>query len=160
AGSLDLSGAQLDAKVHLLNCYLPGTVDISDCSTRSIRLRGCDVHRLRAARCRVEGLLDLDGTTVHQGVRLDNAHVAGQLRLSHARRYRRLEESSAGTRMVDMYTPYSAQELADRGHDHWALWAGGLTVDGGAFLREMRIIGGIRLPGARFLGGLNMRGTV
>lgn len=161
-GSLDLSGAQLDAKVHLLNCYLPGTVDISDSSTRSIRLRSCHVHRLRAARCRVEGLLDLDGTTVHRGVRLDNAHVVGQLRMSHTRLHPRRGESAPETRMVDAFAPYSAQEIADRGveHDEWALWAGGLTVDGGAFLRRMHATAGVRLPGARFLGGLNMRGAV
>ncbi|GAB3900362.1 hypothetical protein GCM10027612_61890 [Microbispora bryophytorum subsp. camponoti] len=84
-GDLNLSDATIESKVHLLDCHIAGTVSLNDARTRGVRLRRCDIFRFRASRATVDGLLDLDGSVVHTGVRLDNAHVTGQLRLSGTR---------------------------------------------------------------------------
>ncbi len=156
-GSLDLSDAQITAKVHLLNCHLPGVVDFTDSTAKGVRLRGCDVQRLRAARSTIDGLLELDGSTVHRGIRLDNAHVTGQFRLSHVRVIAPARHGSSSTHKRDVLKPEPDPNERGHGQDDWALWAGGMTVDGGAFLRGMRAEGGLRLLGARFNGGLYLR---
>ncbi|WP_146607800.1 oxidoreductase [Spongiactinospora gelatinilytica] len=163
-GSFDLSDATVTAKVHLLNCHLADGVDITDITAHGIRLRGCDISRVRAARATVEGLFELDGSHIHRGVRLDNAHVSGQLRMSHARitaPLRRGHGENDGANKIDVRRPMSESELEERGYttDVWAVWAGGLTVDGGAFMRGLRASGGLRLIGARFNGGLYLRGA-
>lgn len=99
-------------------------------------------------------------------MRLDNAHVTGQLRLSGAR---------LGTPGQNPYrgTPPGAPSLLEQAHwsgpegsqeprtwESVALWAGGLVVDGSAFLRNMRATGGLRLIGARFASGLYLQGAV
>ncbi|WP_285778622.1 hypothetical protein [Microtetraspora sp. NBRC 13810] len=163
-GALDLSDAEITTKVHLLNCHLAETVDLTDSVTKGVRLRGCDLRRLRAGRCRIDGLLDLDGSTVHQGMRLDNTHVTGQFRLSRARvSAPRPGGDGGGERHLrDIRAPYSGEELKERGYvqDQWAVWAGGLSVDGGAFMRGLRATGGLRLIGTRFSGGLYLREAV
>ncbi|MEU6426702.1 hypothetical protein ABZ860_12455 [Microbispora sp. NPDC046973] len=162
-GDLNLSDATIEAKVHLLGCHIAGTVSFNDARTRGVRLRRCDIFRFRASRATVDGLLDLDGSVVHAGVRLDNAHVTGQLRLS-------------GTRLgTPGEAPYREPGAAPLGASSWngpegseeprtwesvALWAGGLVVDGSAFLRDMRATGGLRLIGARFSSGLYLQGAV
>ncbi|MCG5220023.1 hypothetical protein [Streptosporangium sp. KLBMP 9127] len=162
AGPLDLSDAQVTAKVHLLNCHLPDIVDLTDATTRGVRLRGCDILRVRGARSKIDGLFELDGSTVHRGIRLDNAHITGQFRLSHAKITAPQQHDPPGNHSQDIRKPYSKAEMKERGYvkDGWALWAGGMTVDGGAFLRGLRTEGGLRLIGARFNGGLYLRDAV
>ncbi|MBG0817116.1 pentapeptide repeat-containing protein [Planomonospora sp. ID82291] len=161
-GSLDLSDAAVGAKLHLLNCHLSGTVDLTDASTRGLRFRGCEMRRVRAARSTVDGLLEFDGSTLRGGLRLDNAHVTGQLRLSKTHLAAATEdEEPADAFLEDVRRPFSEAERRERGLDrhHWAMWAGGLVVDGGAFLRGLRATGGLRMTGARFLGGLYLQGA-
>ncbi|MFC4536159.1 hypothetical protein [Sphaerisporangium dianthi] len=174
-GMLDLSDATITSKLHLLNCHLPGTVSLTDATTKGMRFRGCDIHRIRAARATVDGLFELDSCTVHSGVRLDNAHVTGQLRLARARLMAPgMAEPGPGGRpgsdnhkasesyMEDARRPFAEAERQERGWDqnHWALWAGGLTVDGGAFCRDVQTVGGLRLIGARFNSGLYLQRAV
>ncbi|MBO3752888.1 hypothetical protein J5X84_43145 [Streptosporangiaceae bacterium NEAU-GS5] len=140
-GDLDLSDAVLSAKLHLVDCRLPGIVSLNDARTRGIRLRRCEVGRFRAGRATVDGLLDLSGSVVRHGVRLDNAHVTGQLRMSGAR-------ISAPSERI------SPPSEAGSTSPDYAIWAGGLRVEGGAFLRDLHTEGGLRLVGARFEGGL------
>ncbi|GGS69743.1 oxidoreductase [Planobispora rosea] len=158
-GDLDLSDAAVETKLHLLNCRLPGVVDFSDASTRGLRFRGCALGRVRAPRSTVDGLLEFDGSSL-RGLRLDNAHVTGQLRLSRAQVDPPREGDRTGTTMQDVRRPYSEAERRERGLDdgyRWAIWAGGLVVDGGAFLRGLRITGGLRMVGAKFHGGLYLQ---
>ncbi|WP_169950124.1 oxidoreductase [Microbispora sp. H11081] len=161
-GDLDLSDATIETKVHLLDCHLAGTVSLSDARTRGVRLRRCDVLHFRASRATVDGLLDLDGSVVHAGVRLDNAHVTGQLRLSGARL------GTPGAMPYRTQAPPWEQggwtgpegSKEPRTWESVALWAGGLVVDGSAFLRDLRATGGLRLIGARFSSGLYLEGAV
>ncbi|MDF5752219.1 hypothetical protein [Spongiactinospora sp. TRM90649] len=160
-GPLDLSDATVTSKIHLLNCLLTDVVDLTDASVHGVRLRGCDLHRLRGARCTVDGLLELDGSRVHRGIRLDNARVTGQLRMSHLHVAAPQRRGQNSVSKHDVRRPFSAAELEERGitADRWALWAGGLTVEGGAFMRELNATGGLRLIGGRFNGGLYLRGA-
>ncbi|MEV4068122.1 hypothetical protein AB0J22_49110, partial [Nonomuraea dietziae] len=138
-GVLDLSDAAIDATLYLLNCHLAETVDLTDATTRGVRLRGCELARFRGSRMRVDGLFELDGSTVHAGVRLDNARVEGQCRLSRAvltappRRTTTSESAFGDVREPEGDTGNTMHE--------WALWAGGLSVGGGTFLRGLRADG-------------------
>ncbi|WP_248963411.1 hypothetical protein [Sphaerisporangium perillae] len=162
-GMLNLSDAKVDTKLHLLSCHLPDTVALTDATTKGLRFRGCDIRRIRAARCTIDGLFDLDSCKVHAGVRLDNAHITGQLRLARAV-LTAPEKTSAASESYkeDTRRPFTEAEKRERGweQDHWALWAGGLTVDGGAFCRDLRTVGGIRMIGARFNSGLYLQRAV
>ncbi|WP_424531217.1 pentapeptide repeat-containing protein [Sphaerisporangium viridialbum] len=163
-GDVDLSDATLTTKLHLLNCHLSGVVSLTDATTKGMRFRGCDLRRIRAARCTVEGLFELDSCTVHAGVRLDNAHIAGQFRLSRTHLSAPDQPAAIASESFkeDRSRPLTEAEKRDRGWDpnHWALWAGGLTVDGGAFCRDLRTTGGLRLIGARFNSGLYLQRAV
>ncbi|WP_326823788.1 pentapeptide repeat-containing protein [Streptosporangium sp. NBC_01756] len=162
-GELNLSDAVLTGKLHLLNCHLSEVVSLTDATTSGVRFRGCEMERIRAARCTVNGLLELDGSTVRNGVRLDNAHVTGQFRLSRARLHAPGERFRASESWLeDARRPFTAAEMKERGlgQDQWAVWAGGLTVDGGAFLRDLRVTGGLRLIGAKFHGGIYLQRSV
>ncbi len=162
-GDLNLSDAVFTSKLHLLNCYIPGAVSLNDARTRGVRFRGCDIHRFKAGRAVIDGLFDLDGSTIRAGVRLDNTHVTGQFRLSRAT-IGTPEGASRGSEsyLTDARAPYTPEEMEARGftRSHTALWAGGLTVDGGAFLRGMRSTGTLRLIGARFNSGIYLQRSV
>ncbi|MEU4696433.1 hypothetical protein [Nonomuraea dietziae] len=156
-GVLDLSDAAIDATLYLLNCHLAETVDLTDATTRGVRLRGCELARFRGSRMRVDGLFELDGSTVRAGVRLDNARVEGQCRLSRAvltapPRRTTTSESAFG----DVREP---EGNAGNTMHEWALWAGGLSVGGGTFLRGLRADGALRLIGGDFPGGLYLEGA-
>ncbi|GLX94148.1 hypothetical protein [Herbidospora sp. NBRC 101105] len=155
-GDLDLAGAELTTTLHLIECQVGGVIDLVEAQTRALRLRDCDLLRLRAGRVRVDGVLDIGGCVVHDGIRLDNAHVSGQLRMSGCEigspaHWTLKEAGWAGNR----YTG----DPREQEQQHTALWAGGLVVEGGAFLRGMTVTGGLRLHGARFNGGLWLQHT-
>ncbi|GLX01605.1 hypothetical protein [Microtetraspora sp. NBRC 16547] len=162
-GDLNLSDAVFTSKLHLLNCYIPGAVSLNDARTRGVRFRGCDIRRFKAGRAVIDGLFDLDGSTIRAGVRLDNTRVTGQFRLSRAT-IGTPEDVSRGSEsfLEDTRAPYSREETETRGlaRSHTALWAGGLTVDGGAFLRGLRSTGTLRLIGARFNSGIYLQRSV
>jgi hypothetical protein len=134
AGRLDLAGADIAHTVHLASCRLDETVSIRDSATRTIRMTDCHVYDIDARMARIEGRLDLRRTTLRGGrLALTNAHVSGELILNGAT----LE--SGGT---------------------WALFAGGLFVEGAVFCRDgFRSRGGLRLLGAQLSGGLIMPGA-
>jgi hypothetical protein len=162
-GEINLSDATLTTKLHLLNCHIAGTIALTDATTKGVRFRGCDIHRIRAARSTIDGLFELDSCTVHAGIRLDNAHIAGQLRLAGAH-LSAPDPTPAASESVkeDRRRLFTDNERREWGWDrhHWVLWAGGLTVDGGAFCRDMRCAGGLRLIGARFNSGLYLQRAV
>ncbi|TKK83788.1 hypothetical protein FDA94_32265 [Herbidospora galbida] len=155
-GDLDLAGAELTTTLHLIECHVGGVIDLVEAQTRALRFRDCDLLRLRAGRARVDGVLDIGGCVVHDGIRLDNAHVSGQLRMSGCEigspvHWTLKEAGWAGTRY--------AGDPREQEQKQTALWAGGLVVEGGAFLRGMTVTGGLRLQGARFNGGLWLQHT-
>lgn len=163
AGTLDVSDAVLTGKLHMLNCYLPEDVSLTDTTTVGVRFRGCEMERIRAARCTVNGLLEFDGSTVRSGIRLDNAQVNGQFRLSRMRLSAPEGKPRASESMLeDARSPFTEAEMLERGigQSQWALWAGGMVVEGGAFIRDTRVTGGLRIIGAKFRGGLYLQRSV
>ncbi|MFF5207261.1 pentapeptide repeat-containing protein [Streptosporangium sp. NPDC000396] len=162
-GKLDLSDATLTGKLHLLNCYLPEAVSLADTTASGVRFRGCEMERVRAPRCTFNGLLELDGSTVRSGIRLDNAQVTGQLRFSKCHLSAPGEQSRATESWLeDVRRPLDARDMRERGLDQhqWALWAGGLTVNGGAFIRDTHVTGGLRIIGAKFHDGIYLQRSV
>lgn len=163
-GDLNLSDATIETKVHLVGCHIAGTLSLNDARTRGVRLRRCDVHRFEASRAKVDGLLDLTGSAFLRGVRLDNAHITGQLRLSGARLGTPGEapDASSGAPAGMNLSRWNGPDGSEdpRAWESVALWAGGLKVDGSAFLRHLRARGGLRLIGARFSSGLYLQGAV
>ncbi|MEV0586460.1 hypothetical protein [Nonomuraea sp. NPDC050310] len=161
-GTLDLSEGSVSSTLHLLNCHLPEALDLTDAGTRSIRLRGCDLLRLRGSRAKIDGLLELDASTVREGVRLDNARIEGQFRMNrstvHAPPRRERMSESGVEDVLDPSVPALASPFAWV-QQEWALWAGGLSVGGGVFLRSLRARGGLRLIGAVLPGGLYLQGA-
>ncbi|MDQ0777103.1 hypothetical protein QF026_005569 [Streptomyces aurantiacus] len=133
AGALDLAGADIAQTVRLDSCRFEEPVGLRGCATRSIRLAECWIPGVDARLARIEGRLDLRGTTV-DGDRfsLINTHISGELSLNEA------------TLSTD---------------DEWALFAGGLVMEGGVFCRGLTTRGGIRLLGAQLSGGLFMEGA-
>ncbi|WP_062429043.1 hypothetical protein [Herbidospora daliensis] len=155
-GDIDLGGADVTATLHLIECLVHGVIDLVEAQTKALRFRDCDVRRIRAGRARIDGVLDLGGSVLHEGIRLDNAHVSGQLRMSGCR----LGSPAAWTAPKSGWA--SAEYLGDPrelAQPHTAIWAGGLVVEGGAFLRGMTVTGGLRMHGARFNGGLWLQNT-
>ncbi|WP_221352754.1 oxidoreductase [Streptomyces beigongshangae] len=132
-GTLDLAGADIAQTIRLDSCRLEEPVGLRGCTTRSIRLAGCWVPGVEASMARIEGRLNLNGTTV-EGSRLSliNTHISGELVLSEA------------------------TLSADSG---WALFAGGLVMEGAVFGRRLTARGGLRLLGAQLSGGLFLDGA-
>ncbi|KAA0914995.1 oxidoreductase [Streptomyces apricus] len=133
-GRLDLAGADLVHTVHLASCRLDDAVSVRGSATRTIRMTGCHVYDVDAQMARIEGRLDLRGTTLRGGrLALTNAHVSGELVLDGT------TLDSGGT---------------------WALFAGGLVIEGAVFCRDgFRARGGLRMLGAQLSGGLIMSGA-
>ncbi|MFC4565455.1 hypothetical protein ACFO4E_26660 [Nocardiopsis mangrovi] len=133
-GSLDMSGAEIDHLLWLKDCHVDEAALFREASTRTIRMTGSRVPGVDAGLARIEGHLDVSGTTM-DGDRLSlvNASVTGELLLNGAR--------------------ISAP-------DEWAVFAGGLVMGGGVFCRDgFRARGGVRLMGAQLPGGLFMHGA-
>ncbi|MFE9684071.1 oxidoreductase [Streptomyces sp. NPDC006285] len=133
-GSLDLAGGDIAHAVHLTSCRLEGAVRLRGSATRTIRMNDCHVPDVDAQMARVEGRFDLRGTTLTGGrLALTNAHVSGELNLNGA-------------------------TLVSGGR--WALFAGGLVMEGAVFCRGgFTARGGLRLLGAQLPGGLFMDGA-
>lgn len=132
-GRLDLDGAEVGHALSLEQCRLEEAVSLFGASTRTIRIRDSWVPDVEAGLARIQGNLDLKRSVLEGGrLSLINAHLAGELRLTAAR----------------ISTP-----------GEWAVFAGGLVMEGGVFCRNLSTRGGVRLLGAQLPGGLFMQGA-
>lgn len=132
-GRLDLDGAEIGHVLWLEHCRLEEAVSLYGASTRTIRIKDCWVPGVEAGLARIQGQLDLK-RSVMEGERLSlvNAHLAGELNLNGAR------ISASG---------------------EWAVFAGGLVMEGSVFCKNLTTRGGVRLLGAQLPGGLFMQGA-
>lgn len=148
-GNLDLRDVTLTGELHLAGCAVEGEIHLIDATTRSVRLNECRIRRVHAARSTILGVLSLDGSTILQGVRLDDAYVSGVLRANRAEILapEKVAESPLDSEAPSPERPAPAVP--------WGVFAGGVKVDGGTFLRRS-MIEGIRIPGATLSGGLHM----
>lgn len=132
-GQLGLDGAEIEHVLSLEQCLLEEEVSLYGASTRTIRIRESRVPGVEAGLARIQGNLELTRSVLEGGrLSLINAHLAGELKLGGAR------ISAPG---------------------EWAVFAGGLVMEGGIFCRNLITRGGVRLVGAQLPGGLFMRGA-
>ncbi|MFC8512777.1 oxidoreductase [Streptomyces sp. NPDC057257] len=141
SGTLNLGGARIGHPVWFEDCWFDEGVNLFGAETRTVAITGSRVPGLEAGSTRIEGRLDLLGSTVEtmpvsafhreiSALSLTHAHVTGGVILNRA--------------------VLSAPE-------GWALSGGGLVADGGVFCSRMVVHGEVRLLGAQLSGGLFMR---
>lgn len=132
-GRLDLSGAEIPYTFAVEGCRLDEPVRLYGATTRTIVITESRVPGVDAELARIGGDLDLSRSAVEGGsLVLVNARMAGNLLLSDA-------------------------EIS--GPDEWAVWAGGIVVEGSVIGRRLTTRGGLRLPGAQLLSGLYLQGA-
>ncbi|MCC5033203.1 oxidoreductase [Streptomyces sp. WAC 00631] len=133
SGRLDLGGAEIAHTIRFEECRFEEDIGFSGAATRTITITRSRLRGIDAAMIRVEGRFDLRGSVLRGQLSLMNAHVTGELILSGA-------------------------QLSAPGD--WALFAGGLVMEGGVFCRAgFTADGGLRLLGAQLPGGLFMEGA-
>ncbi|MFE2106986.1 oxidoreductase [Kitasatospora sp. NPDC059463] len=140
-GRLDLRGLTAAGELRLEGCYFEEQVVLRDATLRSTSLSGCRVPGIDGWLLKVDGNLFFEKAVLDGRLTLTRAHITGELRLSGAR--------LTATEFLDGSEPDPSRV--------WALWAGGLVMDGGCFARHgFHARGGLRLVGTRFNGGLFM----
>jgi hypothetical protein len=84
-GVLDLEARELLCSLLLRNCWMAEPINLGDTVAPTIRLPGCQVPGLHAARLVTRGNLELSqGFTAHGPVDLSSAHIGGTLQLTDA----------------------------------------------------------------------------
>lgn len=81
-GTLDLAGGNIEPYVELKNCRFEREVLLPEAQFTTLRLVGCALPRLEAARLRTEGDLHLPRCVVEHGIRLTDAHIGTDLLLN------------------------------------------------------------------------------
>ncbi|MDH6221812.1 oxidoreductase [Streptomyces pseudovenezuelae] len=132
-GRFDLAGAEIGHMLWFEDCWFEESPSFYGAATRTVGIVGSQVPGMDATLARIEGTLNLQRSVVQGRLALMRARIAGELHLSEAM--------------------LSAS-------DGWALFAGGLVMEGAVFCRRgFTAHGGIRLVGAHLLGGLFMEGA-
>ncbi|MEV0905746.1 oxidoreductase [Streptomyces hokutonensis] len=132
-GQLDLAEAEIGHLLRFEGCWFEEAPNLFGAATRTIGIVGCQVPGMNASLASIEGTLDLKRSILNGRLSLLRARIAGELQMGGA-------------------------VLSDP--DGWALFAGGLVMEGGVFCRhEFTAHGGIRLLGAHLPGGLFMEGA-
>ncbi|MGX2996122.1 oxidoreductase [Streptomyces sp. JNUCC 64] len=135
-GRLDLSGAEVRHTLSVEDCRFDEPVTLRGATTRTIGIVASRLPGIDAGLARVDGALTLRRSVLEGGsLVLLNARVAGELSLNGA----------------------TVSPDADRGE--WAVFAGGLVMEGGFFGKGLTTRGGLRLPGAQLPGGLFLQGA-
>ncbi|MGC5345984.1 oxidoreductase [Streptomyces sp. DT24] len=81
-GTLDLAGGRVAPYVELTGCRFEQEVVLPECHFTTLRMVGCAVPRLEAARLRTEGDLHLPRCRVERGIRLTDAQIGTDLLLN------------------------------------------------------------------------------
>jgi hypothetical protein len=133
-GQLDLAARKLICPLFLRECAFDEAIDLAEAEASSIRLPGCRVPGLSADQLRTTGNVELnEGCTVSGEVRLEGAHIGGQLGF------------------------HGAQLTMESGP---SVLADGLVVDGGMFCSGgFTARGAVRLLGAHITGQLSFSGA-
>jgi len=84
-GPLDFEGATLPHRLFLIRCAIPEGILLTDARTRRIDLSGSYTQGLHADGLIVDGALILSGLICTGEVRLEGAHIQGQLSCRGAR---------------------------------------------------------------------------
>ncbi|MFI2028526.1 oxidoreductase [Streptomyces buecherae] len=81
-GTLELSGGTIAPFVELRNCRFEQEVLLPESRFTTLRLVGCAIPRIEAARLHTEGDLHLPRCTVDRGIRLTDAQIGTDLLLN------------------------------------------------------------------------------
>ncbi|RKE23217.1 oxidoreductase [Streptomyces sp. TLI_171] len=148
-GRLDLADTAVPHAVNLHGCHFDRPVVLRGAQLRSTGLVGCWLPGLDGWLLRVDGNLFFENSVIDGRLTLTRAHITGELRLSG------VQLTARELVGVDPEDP-----AAQPAGDVWALWAGGLVMEGGLFGRHgLRVRGGLRLVGAQLGGGLFLEGA-
>jgi hypothetical protein len=142
-GLLDLTYSNVTVPLWLEECRFDDIPDMTGAVVRGVKIIGCELPGFVGRLMRIDGDLDFRGSVIRGRLALIRATVTGELRLNDA-------------------------QLINPGG--WALFAGGIIVESALFgsfpqrvaasiERPMMAEGGIRLTGARILGGLFLEGV-
>jgi hypothetical protein len=133
SGRLNVTGSQLPFAIHFAGCRFDKPPDFAGAKTRTIALMACDLDGFSGRLLNVDGDLLFDSSRVHGCIVLRHSTVSGSIHLNGCR----------------LLTPGQV-----------GLSGGGLIVEGGLFGRHNLVVeGGIRLIGARILGGAFLEGA-
>lgn len=134
SGRLDLMGAAVEYALICEGCRFDDPVRFVEARTRTVRIVDCDLPAVNAARMHVEGILNLTGSRIADGLRLDRARITGEVCLRGA-----TVRSRAGGVAV------AADGLVVEGNVECCE---GFTADGLVRLRGARLTGALDLGGA------------
>ncbi|PZT74584.1 MULTISPECIES: oxidoreductase [unclassified Streptomyces] len=132
-GKLDLAGGRVDPYVELTGCRFDEEVAFPECHFTTLRLVGCAVPRLEAARLRTEGDLHLPRCRVERGIRLTDAQIGTDLLVSQ----------------IEVGPDRQGR----------ALLGDGLTVAQDLQAEMVDMLGELSLRGAKVGGSLSLRGS-
>lgn len=125
-GRLDLMGATIDVALVCEKCVFDAPLRLAEAVTRTVRIVGGRMDQLNAPRSRIEGVLDLRGTEIEHGLRVDQSEITGGLRLHGATLGRSRHDAAL-----------DGEGVSVRGD----LACPGLVTDGPVVLRGARITG-------------------
>ncbi|MBB4892897.1 hypothetical protein FHS39_001908 [Streptomyces olivoverticillatus] len=132
-GTLDLSGGTVVPYVELHNCRFEQQLLLPESHFTTLRLVGCAIPRVEAARISTEGDLHLPRCVVRHGIRLTDAHIGTDLLLN--------------------------QLLVRRDRRGVSIAADGLTVGQDLQAEMMRSHGELSMRGATIGASLSLRGS-
>lgn len=133
-GRLDLAGAAVTCPAAFEDCVFDTELRFADSSVRTVRVTGSELPGFDGTLMRLDGLLDLSGSSIAGAVRLEQARVSGELRMRGTR-------AGAGEEAV-----LATGLVLDGGLDAANLRARGLvsfqaaSVSGAASLSRARIV--------------------
>ncbi|MEV6009284.1 oxidoreductase [Streptomyces sp. NPDC051976] len=133
SGRLSLAGGAVTPYVQLDGCRFDEQLLIAECQVGSVRLAGCLIPRIEAARLQVSGDLHLPQCVVPGGIRLTDAQIGTDLLLN--------------------------QLTVRRGRGPRAFAADGLTVGQDLDAELIDVRGEFSLRSARIGGRLSLRGA-
>ncbi|MEV4443576.1 oxidoreductase, partial [Streptomyces sp. NPDC049577] len=133
-GTLDLSGGTVVPYVEMHNCRFEQQLMLPECSFTTLRLVGCAIPRLEAARLRTEGDLHLPRSVVQSGIRLTDAHIGTDLLLN--------------------------QLVVRRDRRGLSIAADGMSVGQDVQAEMMRSYGELSMRGAKIGVSLSLRGSM
>ncbi|WP_327366861.1 oxidoreductase [Streptomyces sp. NBC_01217] len=132
-GTLDLAGGRVAPYVELTGCRFESEVVLPECHFTTLRMVGCAMPRLEAARLRTEGDLHLPRCRIKRGIRLTDAQIGTDLLINQI------------------------EVGPDRGGR--ALAADGLAVGQDLQAEMVEARGELSLRGAKVGGSLSLRGS-
>ncbi|MEU1780529.1 oxidoreductase [Streptomyces abikoensis] len=132
-GTLDLSGGTVTPYVELHNCRFEQQLLLPESTFSTLRLVGCAIPRVEAARIRTEGDLHLPRCVVQHGIRLTDAHIGTDLLLN--------------------------QLVVRRDRRGLSIAADGMTVGQDLQAEMMRSHGELSMRGATIGASLSLRGS-